>query len=1127
MPSPNLTKPMEKLMTRNVLKTLGLVRIACVAAVGLPLILATSAFGQAGTTGAQSAAGSTQPGGQPAAGAPTTGAAEAERVIVTGSNIPTAEEVGPNPVLALNRDLIEKSGERQAAELLRDLPIANANGVPISNNATGFTPGAASVSLRGFTPEATLVLIDGRRVTPYPIGQGGTSSFQDLFTIPLPAVQSIEILKDGASTTYGADAVAGVVNLKFWKDYRGTQVTLQYGNTLDKDAAIYQGDVLFGIGDDKVQISGDIFFYHHNSLFNRDRGNSAKPPFLSSNASPFNLQNSRVSVLGALIAQGATDANGNPFMQDPVPNLNPVTNPQFFTTINNHTVLNAAGLALVGFTGSTDASNYSNIPGVRDLNPVGGTGGQGFVPNNIFFSHSPTGNNGLTPANGYIFSQGRSSVFNFNAFSGSYPEQERYGGYASFNDKVCEDQVQIYGDFYYTKVKTHNELAPGATGSFFTPGQQTIAIPPMMPLNGVAPPGTPRFVGELGSGPNGEFAASKTATTVPANAFNPFNPFNQIISGGSRARLAEFGNRTQDSTSNAFLATLGVKGDKLLDGNWGYDAGFRYSEIENDFTGNFVSASRYSRILNAADPIFDPTSSQFIGTTTPYNPFGDFRRPIAANALPVAFATVHPKDVDSSKLTELDLNIYTTDLFKLPAGGVGLAFGGQFRRENITQDPDSLETAGDIVGQGSPATISRARRKGYACHGDLRGPHFSREIGIVGLHWVELTGAFRFEEFLNNSSSVLVPKVGLRWQPFDEQLTLRSPWGEGFLEPSLFELYQSPTTSLQLTRFNGVTDLETTILSASSPRLPPEHSNAWTGGAVYTPKWLPWGTLTVSLDLWDIERRGVVVQPSAQEVVGRFERGVLLPGEVVILDPTTGGVSFVRTAFQNGGRQNGRGADLGMQYQIQTQFGTFTLLSQWAYLDQFVVQPTPDSFGRNVIAQFTDGTSTEGYYRWKGITRVDWTWHHFDLNLTWHYIGGFREILQNLLAENGFALAPFFPNDIHEHWVSPSNFIDGQASYSLIFTPAVEQQPVAGYSKAGKEVVTSKDGKSVESTAAYSMPCWKTVLNNSTITIGCNDIFGQDPPKARGFESFNSTSYPGSTYDNLGRFWYVELKKKF
>src|ERR1043166_4347408 len=102
---------MEKPMTRNVLKRLGVIRFAVVAAFGLPLIIATSAFGQAGTTGAQTATGSTQTGGQPAAGAPTTGTAEAERVIVIGSNIPTAEEVGPNPVLALNRDLIEKSGE--------------------------------------------------------------------------------------------------------------------------------------------------------------------------------------------------------------------------------------------------------------------------------------------------------------------------------------------------------------------------------------------------------------------------------------------------------------------------------------------------------------------------------------------------------------------------------------------------------------------------------------------------------------------------------------------------------------------------------------------------------------------------------------------------------------------------------------------------------------------------------------------------------------------------------------------------------------------------------------------------------------------------------------------------------
>jgi hypothetical protein len=237
-----------------------------------------------------------------------------------------------------------------------------------------------------------------------------------------------------------------------------------------------------------------------------------------------------------------------------------------------------------------------------------------------------------------------------------------------------------------------------------------------------------------------------------------------------------------------------------------------------------------------------------------------------------------------------------------------------------------------------------------------------------------------------------------------------------------------------------------------------------------------------------------------------------------LVDPATGGANFVRTAFQNAGRQNARGADLGGQYQIQTQFGTFTVLSQWAYTDQFNFQATTESKGRNVIGQVSDILGGDGWYRWKGVSRADWAWHNFDLNATWHYLGGFREIIQN-----GTGVG----NDLHEHWTHPTNFIDGQASYSLIFTPPVEQQPVAGYSKGGKEVVTSKDGKQVESTAAYSMPCWQTILNNSTVTLGCNDIFGQDPPRQTGFFHGNANGYPGFEYDNIGRFWYVELKKKF
>ena len=186
--------------------------------------------------------------------------------------------------------------------MLRNLPVTNANGVPISNNGTGFTPGASSISLRGFEPDATLVLIDGRRVAPYPIGADGTESFVDLNSIPAAAIQSIEVLKDGASVIYGADAVAGVVNIKFRHNYRGAEAKVEYGNTLDTDSGEYAASLIFGAGDDKTQVAGVMNFYHRNSIANRDRGFSAKPPFQSTNASPYNLQLSRDAVVASIRA---------------------------------------------------------------------------------------------------------------------------------------------------------------------------------------------------------------------------------------------------------------------------------------------------------------------------------------------------------------------------------------------------------------------------------------------------------------------------------------------------------------------------------------------------------------------------------------------------------------------------------------------------------------------------------------------------------------------------------------------------------------------------------------------------------------------------------------------------------
>src|SRR5438309_4826092 len=225
----------------------------------------------------------------------STAAATTERVIVTGSNIPTAEEVGAEPVDTYNRETMSKSGQRTTEQFLLSIPTVNANVVPVSNNENGSNTavGAATISLRGFDARATLILIDGRRVAPYPTGNNPglvNVMFVDLNSIPQAAIDSIEILKDGASTTYGADAVAGVVNIKLRHDYaNGAEASIQYGNTLDRDSGELLSSAIFGVGNDTTNVTGVLNYYHRNSIFNHDRGFSKRPPFVSSNASPYNL----------------------------------------------------------------------------------------------------------------------------------------------------------------------------------------------------------------------------------------------------------------------------------------------------------------------------------------------------------------------------------------------------------------------------------------------------------------------------------------------------------------------------------------------------------------------------------------------------------------------------------------------------------------------------------------------------------------------------------------------------------------------------------------------------------------------------------------------------------------------
>ena len=964
--------------------------------------------------------------------APGTTTATAERVIVTGSNIPTAEEVGPNPVESFTHEDIQKSGRTTTEQFLLSLPIVTSNVIPVSNNENGSNTavGAAAVSLRGLDPRATLVLIDGRRVAPYPIGNNPgpvNTMFVDLNSIPEAAIESIEILKDGASAVYGADAVAGVVNLKMRHYYTGAEASIQYGNTEHDDSGLFQASVIFGVGDGKTEIAGAMNYYHRNSIANRDRSYSAVPPFLSSNASPYNLQ------LSSDVAAAA--------------------------------------------------------------------GGQNLNPGGVEFAAAPDLTNGLAPASAYKYGSGRPNHFNFNQFSLSFPSSERWGGYAHFEHKVCEDQVVVYGDFMYQNVQAHNELAPPATGSFQTAGQVVLAIPPDTPIApGAEPPNTP----------------THAETNVPADAFNPFNPFHQIISGGTRARLAEFGNRLFDNNTDAYLATIGIKGDKLFDGNWGYDAGFRYSDVKSAQTGDQVSISKFNRILNAADPIYDPASSQFIGTTVPFNPFGDFRVPIPSNQASVAFATVHPKDLDTSKLWTIDGSIYTTSLFELPAGGVGMALGGQFRRESLDENPDPLNVAGDVAGN-SPVPVAHGGRKSFAFYVEANIPVFSSKMAIPGFHSLEITAAGRYEQFENNDTDVAVPKVGIRWQPIDEQLTLRATWGQGFREPTLEELFAAPISGLKLShdpQNGGAFEPETNFLVLSNKNLKPEDSETYSAGFVWTPKYIP--GLTYSVDAWGVRREGVIGSPPADEILAREQAGNLLPGEVVERD-IGGNITRIIAPTMNLGFQEANGVDFTLQYQRPLPVGIFTFLTEWTWLYHFSFPQGETAFGfgngdLNLAGFTTDpGLSNEGWYKWRGTTQFDWAWKGFDALATVRYISGFEELNPKVLP----------------HEVGKTLRLDLQFSYDFSnLLTRVEEKPVAGYSKEAPP----KDGKSPVDKETVSSEvnnsCWARLVQGTTITFGVNNVFDDDPPFASG-EGGNGVGYPGFTYDATNRFWYWRITKKF
>jgi iron complex outermembrane receptor protein len=197
-----------------------------------------------------------------------------QRVEVTGSRIKRTDTETAAPVQILSREDIERTGKSSIQEVLRGLSGDGQGSIPTSFT-NGFAAGSASVSLRGLGVNSTLVLINGRRMAPYGLADDGLRNFVDLNTIPLEAVDRVEVLKDGASAIYGADAVGGVVNIILRKSYKGGSIGASYGQTGHSDGNTTRAFGTIGIGDldaDKFNIFATLEASKQKHIDSTDRG---------------------------------------------------------------------------------------------------------------------------------------------------------------------------------------------------------------------------------------------------------------------------------------------------------------------------------------------------------------------------------------------------------------------------------------------------------------------------------------------------------------------------------------------------------------------------------------------------------------------------------------------------------------------------------------------------------------------------------------------------------------------------------------------------------------------------------------------------------------------------------------
>lgn len=706
-------------------------------------------------------------------------------IVVTGSRIasPTINSVAPLQVV--DDKAIDDTGASNLQQVLLENPAFGTPALSRTNSAflTSGT-GIATVDLRDLGSDRTLVLINGRRVVA---GQPGTATV-DLNTIPTQFLRRVDVLTGGASSLYGSDAVAGVVNLIYKDDFQGVEANGQYNITERGDTPEYQANITFGgnFADDRGNMMVHFGYVNQGGLRSRDRANTRiddLDTFWNFTGEPADYGVPSEPFFSSFPPQGRFLV-GQRFNGDGL-----ATGPLYTFTYG------PTGLLQPCFQGNASAACNSARPAIAD-NPA-------------------TTVNEASPAVPGIGTGVGPNGFNRQNFRTlAVPVERRLFAMRGHYD--ISDAVRLFGEATYANTSSSREIEPfpldsGGNNGIF-PAAGRVPIETRVPVAGA--PGT---------------------FTIVRNPFVPdaiFNVANDADGDGLRdigfvRRLSEFGTRNGSVNRDFFRAVLGFEGD-IFDG-WRWDASYNYGRVtEQQRSNGQVNVANFRNALSAIPgpngPICADPIAQAQGCV-PINVFG-------FNSIsPQAVRYVAAEQTLQSKITQqvLQANL-TGSLFELPAGPLGIAIGAEYRKETSAEDNDALTNAGLNAGNALGDTFGEFDVK--EAYGEVAVPILA---DTPGFHALNLRAAGRVSNY-STVGTVYSYSLGAEWSPFQE-LSFKGTYARSVRAPNIGELFTGPSQTFPTGLIDpcvGVTATSTGTASTICRSQPGVNANIAANGGTFT-----------------------------------------------------------------------------------------------------------------------------------------------------------------------------------------------------------------------------------------------------------------------------------------------------